>query len=369
MAVNKAIFKEYDIRGKYPKEINAEIARRISRAFIKFLKLRSGTIIVGYDKRPSSKVLAKAFINGLADSEIDIIDIGAVTTPELYFAVPFLKAQGGAMVTASHLAKNENGIKFTRQNAEPIGGKEIQKIYELTRSNLDGLKVRPQLINKVRPLSVEIKKEYLKAIGKFENNLPAKFDYDGDRLLIKGFRGDILGGILADIIAKKGDVVIYDLRCTRAIPEYFKNKGIKTIPSKVGHYNIKKLMREKKAVFGMEITGHYYFKDFHYCESPLYGLKILNEQKKSLTELARPFAKYFHSGVINIKNSNFQFSIFKEKYRSGAQSYLDGLTIEFSNWWFNIRPSHTEPILTLVVEAKTKEILEAKKKEIMRFLS
>ena len=134
MAVNKAIFKEYDVRGKYPKEINAEIVRHIARAFVKFLKLKNGKIVVGQDKRPSSKILASAFIAGLADSKIDIIDIGAVTTPELYFAVPFLKATGGAMITASHLAKNENGIKFTRKDAEPVGGKDLQKIYELAKN-------------------------------------------------------------------------------------------------------------------------------------------------------------------------------------------------------------------------------------------
>jgi len=213
---------------------------------------------------------------------------------------------------------------------------------------------------------INIKKDYLKAIGKFKNKLPASFDYDGDRLLIKNFRGDIIGAVLANILSKKGDSIVCDLRCSHAIAEYFRNKGIRTIPSKVGHYNIKKLMREKRAVFGMELSGHYYFKEFHYCESPLYGLKILNEQKKSLTELAKPFTKYFHSGVINLKISNikYQISNLKEKYRNGAQSHLDGLTVEFSNWWFNLRPSHTEPLIELVVEAKTPELLEQKKKEV-----
>ncbi|MCX6731413.1 MAG: hypothetical protein NTX55_00250 [Candidatus Parcubacteria bacterium] len=214
---------------------------------------------------------------------------------------------------------------------------------------------------------ISIKKDYLKAVGDFKNRLPASFDYDGDRLIIKNFRGDIIGGILADIIAKKGEIIVYDLRCSRVIPEYFRNKGIKTIPCRVGHYHIQKLMREKKAVFGMEISGHYYFKDFHYCESPLYALKILNQQTKTLTELAKPFTKYFHSGIINIKLPRLKTydSRLIEKYRNGSRHHLDGLTIEFSNWWFNLRPSHTEPILTLVIEAKTPQLLEQKKKEIL----
>jgi len=232
-----------------------------------------------------------------------------------------------------------------------------------------------------------IKKEYIKAaLGSEKAAMPkirARFDTDGDRVFIKDekekeIRPDIIGGILAEAIAKKKDIVVYDLRCSRAIPEFLRNKGIIVIPSRVGHYNIKELMRKKKAVFGMEITGHYYFKKFHYCESPLYALKVLEDAKKKtgkkLFELAIPFQKYFHSGVIDIKNMeletwNLKLKILKEKYRNGSQNDLDGLTVEFSNWWFNIRPSHTEPLIKLVIEARRKEILEEKKKEILKILS
>jgi len=135
MKVNPNIFKEYDIRGKYPKEINEKVVYKIGRGFVNFLKLKAkDKIIVGQDQRPSSQKLAQAFISALLDSRINVIDIGKVTTPMLYFAVPFFKAKGGAMITASHIAKNSNGIKFTRKDAEPIGGKEIQKIYELTKN-------------------------------------------------------------------------------------------------------------------------------------------------------------------------------------------------------------------------------------------
>ena len=135
MVVNPNIFKEYDIRGRYPKEINKNIVYKIGRAFVNFLKIKGrNTIVVGQDQRPSSSKLARIFISSLLDSGINVIDIGKVTTPMLYFAVPFFKAKGGAMITASHIVKNSNGIKFTRKDAEPIGGKEIQKIYELTKN-------------------------------------------------------------------------------------------------------------------------------------------------------------------------------------------------------------------------------------------
>lgn len=231
---------------------------------------------------------------------------------------------------------------------------------------------------------IDIKKNYFQAVlGSIklsEVKIPHSFDFDADRLIIKTkngkeTRGDIIGGIIADTIAKKGDTIIYDLRCTKAIPEHFRNEGIKCIPSRVGGFNIKKLMREKKAVFGIEISGHYYFKQFHYCEAPLFGLKKLREamdvNKKTLEELAEPFMKYNHTGEINFKTKNSQKIIetLKNIYKTGSQNSLDGLTVEFSNWWFNIRPSHTEPLARLVIEANSPKIMKEKKKEIISLIS
>lgn len=373
MKVNPSIFKEYDVRGKYPKEINEKIAYKIAQGFVKFLKPgKGGKIIVGRDKRPSSPKLTKAFISGILDFGIDVIDIGTVATPMLYFAVPFLKAKGGAMITASHIAKKHNGIKFVRKNSEPISGLEIKQTLGVFLSTSDVKKGALRKFN--------IKKDYLGAVYKdFSPGkkilIPHSFDFDGDRLIIKigkkEARGDIIGGIIGDAVAKKGDTIVYDLRCSHSIPKYFENKGITVVPSRVGHFNIKKIMREKGAVFGMELTGHYYFKEFFYCESPLYGLRILTEQmiktKKNLEELSRPFSKYCHSGIKNVRIKNFAqiISKLKKNYKNGAQNFLDGLTVEFSNWWFNIRPSHTEPLVRLVIEAKTLKLLEQKKKELL----
>ncbi len=376
MKVNRNIFKEYDIRGTYPREINEKITYGIGRAFAEFLKpnppIGESPIVVGRDKRSSSPKLASAFISGLADSGVKVVDIGKVTTPMFYFAVPFLKARAGAMITASHLFKNNNGVKFVRRNSEPVGGNDLQKIYELSTSY-----VKPQIDMRCRFKKINMEKDYFKAMGglpRLGRAFPkVSFDFDQDRLILTGFRGDVIGGVVADITAKKGDVVVYDLTCTRAIPEYLRNKGIRAIPSRVGHYNIIKLMREKKAVFGLEMTGHYYFKNFHYCEAPVYALNKLLEQKKTLAELSKPFNKYFHSEIINIEDPqrvtrNVQLiERLKEKYRNGAQNDLDGLTVEFSNWWFNVRPSHTESVIRLAVEAKTKELLKEKKNEILSY--
>ncbi|HDH04030.1 MAG TPA: hypothetical protein ENH22_00725, partial [Candidatus Campbellbacteria bacterium] len=218
------------------------------------------------------------------------------------------------------------------------------------------------------------------------DKIPHSFDFDRDRLIVKDkkgnkIRGDIIGGIIADAVAKKGDAIVYDLRCSKAIPEYFRNKGIRTFPSMVGHFNIKKLMRKKNAVFGMEMTGHYYFKKFHYCESPDFGLRKLAESattdkktKKNINELAGPFMKYWHSEVINFparkRLSDWKKTAakLKKEYAGGAVNFMDGITVEFSNWWFNVRPSNTEPLIRLVMEANSKKIFEEKNRELRNLL-
>ncbi len=382
MKIKQSIFKEYDIRGRYPNEISKDTAYKIGRALAIFLKLKhKNKIIVARDGRPSSPALSKAFVTGIIDSGASAIDIGMVTTPTLYFAVPFLKADGGAMITASHNPISDNGIKLVKKESEPLNEKSLLKIYEIANNLPDRL---PGKLGEYKKLDVE--KDYLEAtLNDYKINKPGfsySFDYDGDRLMLKNkngkeIRGDIAGGIMADTVANAGDTIVYDVRCSHGVVKYFENKGIIAAPSRTGHSNIKKLMREKNAIFGMEITGHYYFKKFHYCESPLYGIKKIaekiSESGKNIDELSKPFMKYCHSGIINTSDKGGQIEKIieklKEEYKNGAQNELDGLTVEFSNWWFNIQPSQTEPIIRLVIETKTPQLLAEKKKELLKLIS
>lgn len=377
MKINPDIFKEYDIRGVYPKEINEETARKIGLAFVKFLKKKKPKIAIGRDLRSSSPKLEENFINGAIDAGADIIDLGAITSPMLYFAISFLKTDGGIMITASHNPKKYNGIKIIRGDGMPISGKEIKKFInnkKISRAKKGAYK------------KINIKKNYFdKAYENFDLRLMKKikishsFDYDRDRLFIRGknkkdIRGDIIGAIVGDAVAQKKDIIVCDLRCSKAIYEYFRNKGVRIIPSKVGHLNIKQAMRKNKAIFGMEMTGHYYFKKFNYHESPEFALRKIIEQlnnnpKLNLSEPYPVFKKFYHSGIINspAKGKNFESMVkrLREDYKNGAQNALDGLTIEFSNWWFNIRPSKTEPLIRLVIETNSPKLLEQKKKELM----
>lgn len=376
MKVNPNIFKEYDIRGIYPKEINRDIAYIIGMAFVRFLGKKNPRIVIGRDLRPSAPKLAEGFVAGAREAGADIIDIGTATSPILYYATSLLKDDGGVMITASHNPKKYNGIKMLDSNGLMISGNEIKKF------------IKNKKIGRAKKgtyKKIDIKKNYFDKV--YENfdlrlmkkiKIPHSFDYDEDRLFIRGknkkeVRGDIIGAIVGDAVAQKKDIIVCDLRCSKAIYEYFRNKGVRVIPSKVGHLNIKQAMRKNKAVFGMEITGHYYFKKFHYHESPEFALRKIVEQlnnnpRLNLSEPYPVFKKFYHSGIINLKIKNLAKLVEKLKadYKNGAQNSLDGLTIEFSNWWFNVHLSKTEPLIRLVIEANSPKLLGQKKKELMK---
>ena len=405
MRINPAIFKQYDIRGIYPNEINEKAAYQIGGSFVSFLNLpRKAKIVVGRDLRKSSKPLAENFIKGLMDAGADVIDIGTVTSSMLYFAKFALKADAGAMITASHNPLKYNGIKMLGKNSSPINGEEIKqraidKIFKKAKikGNYAKANISKRYFDKVIgdfKLSKKIKisidsgngaaklfiPEFVKLLNLLESKKPdffASFDYDADRLIIsdknkKEVRGDIVGAIIADAAAKKGDTIIYDLRCSRAVPRYLKNKGIKAMPSKVGRYDVIKMMKQTGAVLGIEVTGHYYFKKLDFSTDPFFALRKILEQidktKLKISDLIKPFGTYYNTPIIDVKIKNFEKTTetLKEKYRNASVNDMDGLTFEFSNWWFNIRPSNTEPLVRLVIEANTPELLEEKKKELLK---
>jgi phosphomannomutase len=131
MKVNPQIFRAYDIRGVYPKEINEKLYFTLAKVFAD--SLRPGPIVVGRDLRPSSFLLARSFIKGLRESSRNVLDAGQITTPMLYFAVVEFKAAAGVMITASHNPPQYNGIKFVKDDGLPVSGKEIQKQWQMLK--------------------------------------------------------------------------------------------------------------------------------------------------------------------------------------------------------------------------------------------
>lgn len=207
------------------------------------------------------------------------------------------------------------------------------------------------------------------------------FDGDGDRVgFIDEKAQTISGDLITALIAremlreKPGVTIIYDVRSSWAVKEEIEKAGGVPMMYKVGHGLIKAKMREVGAYFGGELSSHYYFSNFYVTDNGdlamLNMIKLLVRERKPLSELVAPIKRYYHSPEINseVKDVASKLAEIKERYKDGKIIELDGLTVEFDDWWFNVRPSQTEPLLRLNVEAKTKEKMEEKVKELLEII-
>lgn len=241
--------------------------------------------------------------------------------------------------------------------------------------------------HEANPLKEETLEGLKRQIREKKAFLGVAFDGDGDRVAFCDEKGELISAscvtaLLADQILKETGpgVIIYDLRSSKIIAETVKKRGGKALKVRVGHSFIKKKMEEKKALFAGELSGHFYFpfkfpQGISYFESGIFAMikifEIISREKKSLSELVLPFQKYFHSGEINFEIRDKEKALKKlaKIYRDGRISHLDGLTVEYSEWWFNVRPSNTEPLLRLNLEAKRKNLMREKIEEIKEVLS
>jgi phosphomannomutase len=208
------------------------------------------------------------------------------------------------------------------------------------------------------------------------------FDGDADRVVAVDEKGamvppDALGGLIGVHLLKQdpGALVLHDLRASRALPEEIRAVGGHPVRTRVGHAFIKRAMREQKAIFSMELSGHYYYADLHYTDNGLRTLveliNIASASDRTLSQLIKPFLRYPTSGEINIavKSREKILMSMEGRYKDGQIDHLDGLSVDYEDWWFNVRPSHTEPILRLNVGASSKRLLEQKRKELLSQLS
>jgi phosphomannomutase len=207
------------------------------------------------------------------------------------------------------------------------------------------------------------------------------FDPDGDRFFCidkKGrfVSGDYMTAILSKYFLQKspGAAIVYDLRASHAVPDVINQLGGKPLYNRVGHAFIKKRMMDENAVFGGEVTGHYYFKDFFGCDSGvapmLYLMDLLSNATQTLDQMEDELMqKYFISGEINTKgvDSKTVLEKLKAKYAPLAKEVLevDGLSCEFDGWHFNVRASNTEPLVRLNIEANTQALMEQKRDELL----
>jgi phosphomannomutase len=377
------VFKAYDIRGVVPDELNADQFRAIGMAVARFVE--SPRLLVARDMRESGAELSRAFADGARSEGVAVTDLGLASTDLLYFAAGSLDAPG-AMFTASHNPARYNGLKLCQSGARPIGRDtglaDIQAMAEALldqwgpggppeldpdllapldeRSVLDAYAdhVRSFVdVSTLRPLRVvadtangmgglvapkvfeglPFKVDYLfpELDGNFPNH-PADpiqpenlvdlqeavlaagadvglaFDGDADRVFLVDERAELVSGSLTtalvatSMLAKHpGATVLYNCICSRVVPEVIAEQGGVGIRTKVGHSFIKQVMAETGAIFGGEHSGHYYFRDNYRADS----------------------------GII------------------AAMIVLELLSVDRGDWWYNLRPSNTEPLLRLNVEA------------------
>ncbi len=231
------------------------------------------------------------------------------------------------------------------------------------------------------PLLPESQKEICETVAKEKADFGIIMDGDTDRLFFidetgKFIPADITLLLLAKLFLERepGAGIAYNLLCSKIVPETIKQWGGRPLRSKVGYVNVSTVIREENGIMGGELSAHYSFRDNCYADSGFIAflilLQVLSENNKPLSEIIKPFHKYFKGPEINIetKNSNLIIEKIKQKYFDGKQDFLDGITVEYENWWFNVRPSNTEPLLRLTIEADTEELLGQKKKELSDFI-
>jgi phosphomannomutase len=207
------------------------------------------------------------------------------------------------------------------------------------------------------------------------------FDGDADRVFLVDERAEGVGGSLVTALVAKailekqpGATIIHNLICSWTVPEVIKENGGVPVRTRVGHSFIKQVMAETGAAFGGEHSGHYYFRDNYRADSGLIAALIVLEQmskaERPLSQLLRPFERYHASGEINSRVDDPAGTLGRiaERYRDGRQDRLDGLTVEYEDWWFNVRPSNTEPLLRLNLEARTPELLTEKTDEVLKII-
>jgi len=234
--------------------------------------------------------------------------------------------------------------------------------------------------HEANPLKLETLEPLQKKVRAGRYDFGVAFDGDADRAGFVDEKGsvipmDIITAFIAEaVLSKEKGPIFYDLRSSWAVKEIIEENGGKAMMSRVGHAFIKQQMRDAKALFAGELSGHYYFRENYYTESSalavLYVANLVSQSTKPLSELIKPLQRYFGSGEINSEVHDVEavFKRLRQKYGDGKVIELDGLSVEFADWWFNVRPSNTEPLVRLNLEAKTRALMEQKRDELLALI-
>jgi phosphomannomutase len=450
--IDPEIFKAYDVRGKYPEQIDENIAYGLGRGFAQVLADLEGKsvsdlrIAVGRDMRLSAPELSARYARGIADEGASVIDIGMAATEMVYFTVGSRGLDGGLVCTASHNPANYTGAKLVRSGALALSGDagigELKEIVqagdpgdpvdepgEITEEDVaeefreaalkyiaaDGIRPAKVVLDggngmggpmvgpilerfplervelywepngefpdhEPNPLLEENRRFIIDKVNETGAELGIAWDGDADRCFFiddtgRFVDGDFLTALLAESILRKepGATILYDVRASRAVRDVVERAGGEARVNRVGHAFFKTRMREIGAAFGGEVSGHYYFRDFYCADSgtipALLILELLSKEGKRLSELLAPLReRYFISGEINseVDDQRAKMDELKERYSDGEITELDGVSVDYDDWHFNVRPSNTEPLLRLNLESLvSREDMERRRDEVL----
>jgi len=434
--ISEGIFRAYDIRGIYGRDLTEEVAARIGRALASYMDGEGKNMLVGRDVRLSSKPLADALIEGMLSGGFNVEDIGVVTTPLLNFSSVHYGKNGGVMVTASHNPPEWNGFKIWTETGFISMGMGMETLKEIaikgefketTRGRLEGnphaisdyedyvtkkidverrLKIAtdpgngscclltPSLFQKVGidvvgintmpdgtfpAHSPEPNEETLTDLKKLvldeRADFGVGFDGDGDRAVFVDDKGRVIPStsifvILVEHYLKrcKGASIVYEVSCSMSVEETIKAYGGKPVLSRVGHTYLVDKMLKDEAVFGGETSGHFYFMDLYGFDDALYAslkiAEILSKRDEKLSEIVDSLPKYPRiPGKKYECPDEKKFQVVKELSREfedmGYETVtIDGVKVVENEGWFLIRPSNTQPLIRLTVEAKNREALQ-----------
>ena len=214
-----------------------------------------------------------------------------------------------------------------------------------------------------------------------EADLGVAFDGDADRCFFVDDTGEFVPGdfvtalFAGSVLAKEpGAKIIYDVRASRAVPDAIEGGGGTALVNRVGHAFIKARMRKEDAAFAGEVSGHYYFRDFSQADSGVVPFLLMLElisKRGRLSEILAPLrSRYFITGELNtpVPDVALKLQELKERYADGHVSHLDGISVDYDDWHFNVRPSNTEPLLRLNLEAMSEELMEQKRDEVLEVI-
>ena len=447
--VKETIFREYDVRGVYPSDINENVAYTFGKAFGTYIKKFNQTsCVVGRDNRYSSKSLADNLVNGILSTGINVVNLGLVTTPMYYYGCILENMPAGVMVTASHNPKDDNGFKFSFDSRGNAKGEMIKEFYQFLKAgkfddgfgimtyydikeeyvklllsslNLNPIKklrviidcgngttcfIAPEIYNLVGidlivlygnsdpsfpnhhpdPCVEDNLKVLKDAVVELKADVGIAFDGDGDRVGIIDEKGTYIPcdkymiAIVRNLLPKSNNKkVLYDVKCSKALPEEIERLGGTPIISRTGNSYTKAATKDYDCVFGGEFSGHVFFRDkFPGFDSGLYAglrmIEILSSTDKTMSQLLEGIPKYYSTPEIKIASPDTKKMevINKVKDYCISKGYkiidIDGVRVEMDNGWALVRASNTGPNITARFEGKTEEFMEQLKTEFLTLI-